>query len=269
MNPKNKALLAVRADMSAKRETPINPSAIDLWKPIQAVSQGNDVISIFEIVESGLENRIAAALRRNQGRPVTVQINSPGGDYFAGTTVMNMLREHDAKVTVEVLGIAASAASVIAMAGEEIIMRKAAMMMIHRASGVAIGNGDDMRDIGAILDKIDGDMSKLYQERTGKSAAEIDALMTAETFFSADEAVAIGLADGSDDIEVEEVTATAEHALRKVDALLRYNSGLSRTEARSLLSGVKGVTQDADPDPATLDAGTSRAIEALINTLSA
>ena len=128
-----------------------------------------------------------------------IYINSGGGDVFAGQAIYSMLSRYPATKTVYVDGLAASIASVIAMAGDKIVMPANSMMMIHNAWTVASGNKDQLRDIADALDKIDQVIGEVYQKRTGKTAEEIMDLMNAETWFTAAEAIENGFAD-----EVEE-----------------------------------------------------------------
>lgn len=128
-----------------------------------------------------------------------IYINSGGGDVFAGQAIYSMLSRYPATKTVYVDGLAASIASVIAMAGDKIVMPANSMMMIHNAWTVASGNKDQLRDIADALDKIDQVIGEVYQKRTGKTAEEITELMNAETWFTAAEAIENGFAD-----EVEE-----------------------------------------------------------------
>ena len=124
-----------------------------------------------------------------------IYINSGGGDVFAGFAIYNMLKRHAAKKTVYVDGLAASIASVIAMAGDKIIMPENAMMMIHNAWTIAMGNKAKLRKIADEMDKIDGSLAGIYAARTGKTEVEIVSLLDAETWFTAQEAVDAGLAD--------------------------------------------------------------------------
>lgn len=129
---------------------------------------------------------------------IVVRISSPGGDVFDGLAIYNALRSHGAAVTTIVEGLAASAASFIALAGTTVRMQESAMMMIHRAWGLAIGNEADMTDMAATLKKIDGQLAGIYAKKTGKSVDDMLELMAGEsdgTWFTADEAKEIGLAD--------------------------------------------------------------------------
>lgn len=127
--------------------------------------------------------------------PITVRINSPGGDVFAGMQIYNMLKDRSGDVTVIVDALAASAASFIAMAGDKIIMNTGSMMMIHKASTIAWGNEDEMQDVIEMLRKVDDSIIAVYAARTGKSEDEIKQLLADETWMTADEAVEMGFAD--------------------------------------------------------------------------
>lgn len=124
-----------------------------------------------------------------------VRINSPGGDVFDGYAIYNQLAAYDGRITVTVEGLAASAASFIAMAGDDIRMCLASQMMIHDASGMCIGNAQDMRDWAAVLDSVSTTITGVYAERAGGEAETWRGLMRAETWYTPQEAVDAGLAD--------------------------------------------------------------------------
>ena len=133
-------------------------------------------------------------LRKVAAPEVNVEINSPGGDVFAGLAIYNGLRNSGKKVNVKVLGIAASAASLVAMAGDTIEMPENTFMMIHNPWTFAAGDADDLREQADLLDKIGDSLASTYARRTGKSAEEIQTLLAAETWFTAQEAVDAGFA---------------------------------------------------------------------------
>lgn len=128
-------------------------------------------------------------------RTLDVYINSPGGDVFAGYAIYHMLRRHPARVTVHVDGLAASAASVVAMAGDRIVMPEASMMMVHRAWTLACGDAARLLDIAAELERVDGQLAQIYAARTGKAIEEIKDLMEAETWMTGPEALDLGFCD--------------------------------------------------------------------------
>lgn len=130
---------------------------------------------------------------------IEVRLNSPGGSVWDGTAIMNALRSHRAQVEVHVDGLAASIASVIAMGGDEIIMSRGSQMMIHCGSAIVWGNAAEMRKTVAVLDKIDANMASIYAARAGGDADDWLALMAAETWYNAAEAVDAGLADRTDE----------------------------------------------------------------------
>jgi len=126
---------------------------------------------------------------------IQLHINSPGGAVFDGNAIYNALRNHDARIEVTIDGIAASIASVIAMAGNIISMPENAMMMIHDPAGFAIGTAEDMRKIAEALDKIKLGIISSYREKTDQKDSVIEKMMTDETWMTADEAVNLGFAD--------------------------------------------------------------------------
>jgi ATP-dependent protease ClpP protease subunit len=124
---------------------------------------------------------------------------------FEGLTIANRLREHKARVNVTVDGVAASIASVIAMAGDQVTMARGSQMMIHNPSGLVLGGADDMRTMADLLDKLARDtIADAYRAKAGGEHDEWLARMAAETWYSPAEAVAVGLADAADGDESED-----------------------------------------------------------------
>lgn len=130
---------------------------------------------------------------------IDLHINSPGGDVFDGLAIHSCLRNHPARVTTYVDGLAASAASFIALAGDRVVMARNAIMMIHDAWGLAIGNAADMRQLADLLDKLSDNIADIYARRTGGTVAQWREQMLAETWYTGAEAVAAGLADETTD----------------------------------------------------------------------
>lgn len=124
-----------------------------------------------------------------------LHINSMGGDVFEGIAILNALRAHRATVTTYVDGLAASIASVIAMAGEKVVMGRNTTMMIHEAHAIAIGEADAMRAMAELLDKTNDNIASIYAEKSGGDTAQWREAMRVETWYAAEEAVAAGLAD--------------------------------------------------------------------------
>jgi ATP-dependent protease ClpP protease subunit len=125
---------------------------------------------------------------------LTVRINSPGGSVFDGVAIYNALKRHDAAITVWIDGIAASIASMIAMAGDEVVMPENAMLVLHDPSGLVMGTAADMRAMAEALDRMKAGMVAAYRDKSGRDDTEIEALMAAETWLSAQEAVDLGFA---------------------------------------------------------------------------
>ena len=137
-----------------------------------------------------------AELEAQGGRDIDLWLNSPGGDVFAGASIYTMLRAYPGRVTVKIDGIAASAASVIAMAGDERYMSPPSNIMIHRAWTWLAGNKNDLERAKAQLAEVDEAMILAYTLRTGRGREEIEALMDAETHMSPAKAIELGFADG-------------------------------------------------------------------------
>ena len=126
---------------------------------------------------------------------IALHINSPGGAVFEGAAIYNAIKRHPATVTAYIDGIAASIASVIALAGEKVVMAANALYMMHNPTGFAIGSAVDMRKTADILDKVRDTMVGAYVEKSKQKESEIIALLDEETWLDADEAVAAGFAD--------------------------------------------------------------------------
>lgn len=248
--------------------------------PAAAASTDDDSITMFEVIGEDwwtgggvTAKRVSAALRSIGNKDVTVKINSPGGDMFEGIAIYNLLRGHPAKVTVEVLGWAASAASIIAMAGDEIRMGLGSFMMVHNAWGVVVGNRHDMREAATLFDGFDAAIADIYEARTGMKRAEIEKLMDAETFMGPSEAVKNGFADAVDD-GLEAGTGEAKNmdrglmARRQTEAALA-RAGFSRDKRSELLveMGVSAAPRDASRTPAARDAGFEAAARQFITLM--
>lgn len=246
-------------------------------KPLAAVADDPNTITIYDVIGEDMwtgggftAKRMSGALRAIGNNDVTVKVNSPGGDMFEGIAIYNLLREHPAKVTIDVMGWAASAASILAMAGDEIRMGLGTFMMVHNAWGVVIGNRHDMRDAAKLFDGFDGAIADIYEARTGMKRKDITDLMDAESFMGPSEAVENGFAD----IVVNDLTADAGEAKNfseqiqcknRIDAILA-KSGVPRVERRRMLREVAG-TQNA-AGSATQNAGLDLTkVRDLINSI--
>ena len=278
-----KSLPAAPEGRPFAREKPDLPAAaMERWNgSIRAARDGDNSISIFDVIgadywgEGVTASRIAGALRSLNGADVTVNINSPGGDMFEGLAIYNLLREYDGKVTVKVLGLAASAASIIAMAGDEVQIGRGAFLMIHNCWVYAMGNRHDLAQIAADMAPFDKAMSDIYQARSGLDAETVDRMMDGETYIGGSEAVEKGFADSllsADEIADDEESPAA--ALRKLDALLA-KANTPRSERRKLLKALSGstpgaaATPDGTPGAATIEKETIDRLEAAISGLTA
>ena len=263
------------------REKPDLPaSALERWNGgLRAASSNDNTISIFDVIGKDFwgdgvsASRIAGALRSMNGADVTVNINSPGGDMFEGLAIYNLLREYEGKVTVKVLGLAASAASIIAMAGDEVQIGRGAFLMIHNCWVVAMGNRHDLEKVATEMAPFDKAMADIYSARSGLKTADIESMMDGETYIGGSEAVDKGFADSllsADEISTEDESPAA--ALRKLDALLA-KTNTPRAERRKLIKaltgGMPGAATPTDGTPGAADDIKPETISSLENALAA
>jgi ATP-dependent Clp protease, protease subunit len=167
------------------------------WFDFRAQARGAEIVIYDEIGAFGIPAKAFLDELKTLGPlpELTVRINSPGGSVFDGVAIYNALKRHDAAITVWIDGIAASIASMIAMAGDEVVMPENAMLVLHDPSGLVAGTATDMRAMADALDRMKSGMVAAYRDKSGRDDAEIEALMEAETWLSAQEAVDLGLAD--------------------------------------------------------------------------
>jgi ATP-dependent Clp protease, protease subunit len=135
------------------------------------------------------------ALRGIKADTIHLRINSPGGSVFAARAIEQALRDHPARVVAHIDGLAASAATFVAMAADEVVISKGALFMIHKAWSIAMGNSDDLIESAALLEKIDGTLVDTYATRTGQKPEQVAQWMADETWFTAAEAIEHGFAD--------------------------------------------------------------------------
>ncbi|BEP28808.1 head maturation protease, ClpP-related [Helicovermis profundi] len=154
---------------------------------------------------------------------LNIYINSPGGSVFAGQAIYNIIKRHSANVIVYIDGLAASIASIIAMAGDKIVIPSNAMIMIHNAWTIHAGNADDFRKVADDLDKIGESLVAVYVKRTGLSEEEIKSMMDVETWLTGKEAIEKGFAD-----EVEEEKQIAASLNKGILNINNQSMDLSR-----------------------------------------
>lgn len=274
--------LPMPADRSVAAFT--KPEIFDRWNADAAgirpaaLEMGDNVITMFDVIGEdwwtggGITAKsVAAQLRAIGDQPVEVQINSPGGDMFEGIAIYNVLREHSQAITVKVMGMAASAASVVAMAGDAIEIGAASFIMIHNCWVMAVGNRHDMRETADWLEPFDQAMVDVYAMRSGATALDIARWMDAETFMSGSVAIERGFADAllpADQVRVEEKAKASDRAINDVRALelTLLAAGHSRSEARARINKIKGKP-DAALDDAKPDAGDPELTGALTGLL--
>ena len=249
------------ANFNAKEKGGVSPLAFDRWNPaIKASDENDNTIGIYDPIgydywdDSGVTaKRISAALRSLDGADVVVNINSPGGDVFEGLAIYNLLREYKGHVTVRVLGVAASAASFIAMAADEIQIARAGFFMIHNAWTGVWGDRNDLRETAEFLEQIDDTIADIYHVKSGLSMDELKADMDKERWINGRDAIDSGFADAflPSDVVVEDTKNFTKEkvAAHKADILLA-KAGMSRSSRRELiqdLKGTPGATNQATP----------------------
>ena len=186
------------------------------WFTMKATDDGAEIVIYDEIGASFWGESITAKqflddlTALGDVKNITLRINSPGGDVFDGVAIHNALKNHGARITAHVDGIAASIASYIAMAAHKIVMPSNAFMLIHNAAGFVFGSADDMRSMAADLDRIDKSITATYATRSGSKPSIIKSLMAEDRLLDAIEAKDLGLADEV----VKEVKLAAQFSLR-------------------------------------------------------
>lgn len=249
-----------QADIAARPglRTEILPAALNRWNcDVHAKAEdAANTISILDVIgpdffgDGVTVKRVSAALRSIGKEDVTILLNSPGGDYFEGLAIYNVLREHPAKVTVKVLGMAASAASVIAMAGDEIQIARAGWLMIHNTWVIAAGDRNVMRDVADWLEPFDRSAADIYAARTGMDAKDIGKMLDKETWVGGADAVEQGFADAllpSDEVTTKATNSKhvkAVSAMREIEANLA-KAGVPVSRRKELVMAVKGGMRDA------------------------
>lgn len=208
------------------------------FKFVAATADQPSVLSIYdEIGFWGVQAKdFISDLAKVSTKVLNVEISSPGGDVFAALAIYNALKGSGKEIVVKVMGVAASAASLVAMAGDKIIMPKNTFMMIHNPWSFAVGNADELRDTAATLDKIGAALLAIYAARTGMSEDEIKPLLAKDTWMTADEALASGFATEV----VADVTAKASFDMARADL---------PTAVRAVFAAAQGAPQP-EPDPA-------------------
>lgn len=228
------------------------------WYTIRARDEGAEVFIYDEIGAFGVSAKafLAELGALPDEAPLTLRLNSPGGSVFDAVAIHNALARHAGGVTVWIDGIAASAASYVAMAGTEVVMPENAFLMIHDPAGLVMGSAGDMRSMADALDKIAGSLIRGYAAKSGKPDEEIAALMAAETWLDAAEAVEAGFAD---------------RIAEPVRIAARFDIGRFRNAPPDLVEAVAEAEEDeeADPDADADEATNDGATEPDVNAAGA
>lgn len=205
---------------TARPRAQLRQGRTDWYRISNSVGSGPAVIYIYDEI-GGWWGVTASDFVRDlnaiNATEIELHLNSPGGDVFDGIAISNAIRQHRAQVTVHVDALAASIASVIAMGGDRVVMAPGSQLMIHDGLCLCIGNAADMRETADFLDQQSDNIASIYAARAGGTAAEWRARMTAETWYTAEEAVAAGLAD--------EVSST--HSITEANSLQDLSWDLS------------------------------------------
>jgi len=244
-------------------ENRMEKEILSRWQEdVKASDDDSDTITIYEPIGAGFfsdgftSKKMADLLKAAGKKDVTVSINSPGGSFFEGATIYNLLREHPGKVTVKIPGMAASAAAVIAMAGDEILISKIGFVMIHNVWGCLCGDKADLRKAADDFESFDGALADVFEARTGLDREEIVDMLDNDTWLNGKEAVDKGFADkimpakkvdkGKSDKK------TKAEARRTIEAALG-REGISRKEREIILKAaigerdaIDGVSGDPD-----------------------
>lgn len=258
-------------------------SVLDKWAEdaagIRALEAGDNVITMFDLIGEDYwsgggitAKKVAAQLKAIGPRPVELQINSPGGDMFEGIAIYNILREHSQPITVKVMGMAASAASIIAMAGDTIEIGVASFLMIHNCWVVSIGNRHDMQETADWLAPFDQAMVDVYVARSGGDAKAVAGWMDAETYMSGTQAIERGFADAllaADAMTTDAETQASDREINEIRAmeLALMAQGHSRTTARARVNKIRGTT-DSAPVAGTTDSASAEDWSGLADLLS-
>ncbi len=213
---------------------------VGTWYSVKNISTDLAEVNIYdEIGFYGVTaTNFVEDLRAVQAGTISLRINSPGGEVFDGLAILNALRSHPAKVHVTVDGLAASAASFIAMAGDVIEMAPQSMMMIHDAQGLAMGNASTLRELADMLDKTSNNIAAVYAQRTGKPVDHWREQMLAESWYTDQEAVDAGLSDRVVTADAPPEGGTATVVTDKIDT---FSWDEINIDVAGLVEALKGV----------------------------
>jgi ATP-dependent Clp endopeptidase proteolytic subunit ClpP len=248
------------------------------WYRIKALSEKEVEVYLYdEISMWGIEaEQFIREINEISAGTINLRINSPGGDVFDGTAIFNALERHPSRIVTHIDGIAASMASVVALAGDEVRMAENAFFMIHNPWGLCIGNAADMRKEAEILEKICDSMIGTYSRKSGQDKKQIRSWLDDETWFNAEEAKDAGFVseivsapavESKFDLSIYSKvpdplkgTSSEEWSERDFEGFLR-DAGFSRKEAASIVSGGFRSLKQGDPGADDLVASLQKNIE--------
>ena len=233
----------------------------DWFKIVAAKDNEEAQILLFDYVGWPYNDPRDLILALSDMGDVLVRINSPGGDVFDGASIFNALTSHKGNVTTRIEGLAASIASVIAMAGKKVQAYDNTMLMIHNAWTIMVGNQYEMRDVADLLEKIDGNILDAYQKKTKLAKRDITEMRKNTTWMTAKEAKEKGFVDAIVDGKSvkadfnlsifanlpDDYKEDRELTERDAEKILR-DAGFSRHKAKAVLAGCKDGEGQADKD---------------------
>ena len=247
-----------------------SPFKINDERSYRVENKASDEATVYiydEISMWGVDaNQFAKDFNAITAKTIHVRVNSPGGSVFDGLAIFNTIQQHKSKVIAHIDGLAASIASVLVLAADEVQMAKNAFYMIHQPWSMVIGTSEDMRKEADLIDKVDGSIIQTYVDKTGKKESEIVDMMNEETWLTAEEALEMGFADSIFEDKKEETkkamalfdlslfakvpdkikNQAKELTAREIEDALR-DAGLSRKKAKSILAeGLQSEQRDAE-----------------------
>jgi ATP-dependent Clp protease protease subunit len=225
------------------------------WNWARDADEGESRVLYFDGViaeETWFDDDISPAMFKSElmsgSGPVTIWLNSPGGDCVAASQIYSMLMDYKGDITVKVDGIAASAASVIAMAGTKVLMAPTALMMVHNPLTVAIGDSDEMKRAISMLSEVKESIINAYEIKTNQSREKLSRLMDAETWMNANKAIELGFADG----------ILADEKVQTPSAQMDNYAFSRRAVTNSLLDKLKRKSIPESPKGTPITAALSR-----------
>lgn len=259
----------------------LSPRALECWNPAlqAAVEHQDNSLTLYGVIGEDWYGEgislagVDAALRAIGDKPITVYINSPGGDMFEGLAIYNRLRAHRQPVTTKVLGLAASAASLIAMAGSERQVATSGFLMIHNCWTWLAANRHGLRTAADDMQEFDSAMAELYAQTSGQSVESLAQMMDEETFIRGQRALELGLAtallNADEAIERETPQSAQANALKRVDLALAQQ-GLTHSARRQLLAQINTSTPKPTPSapPSAVAPDLSASLSEAQNILS-